>query len=254
MPDFRTIPIDFDSMLPGTFYEVQTNKDNATALIPVDLANPKIHKNDLSTDDFTVDEFGIVTLVGKATAYTEINSNVDLDGPRNYVVDTKTLDATVTVNIPYEEESAFTVHDSKKNFDDKNCIITIRDEADVIAHMAVLSRKDRSYVFYKSNGIWKYNEVGKGSFIDIASHHDAVTDFPDEDRLILENVILPENQWVNITYPEWFRTLTPNITVFDGGGYVVTHALSEMEVIDSSMVRLNAGVGRLESLTITIYK
>ena len=55
MADFRTIPIDFDGMDEGTFYEIQTNKDNATALIAVDLSNPKIHRNDFDSDQFDVD-------------------------------------------------------------------------------------------------------------------------------------------------------------------------------------------------------
>lgn len=139
-------------------------------------------RTNFSGNDFVIDEFGVITLFPKPTTteYTEISANVDLDGPRNYIADT--LSNTVTINIPYEETSAFTVRDEMKEFDANNCIVTIRDDLNAIAHTATLDKRDKGYIFYNSGGTeddWRYGEIGKGLIIDVASDHVASTDFGD---------------------------------------------------------------------------
>lgn len=42
MANWETVMVDTDQMEPGKFYEIQTNKDNATALIPVENKELKI--------------------------------------------------------------------------------------------------------------------------------------------------------------------------------------------------------------------
>ncbi len=115
-----------------------------------------------------------------AVEYTEISADTTLDDYRNYIVDTKTPDATVTINIPYEETRAFTVRDMEKYFDKEECIITIRDSLDAIVHTATLDKKDKGWLFYNEGGTeddWKYGEIGKGKIEDIASDHVASVDF-----------------------------------------------------------------------------
>ncbi len=115
-----------------------------------------------------------------ATSYTEISADTALDDYRNYIVDTKTPDDTVTINIPYGQLTAFTVRDMEKYFDKEECIITIRDSLNAIVHTATLDKKDKGWIFYNEGGTendWKYGEIGKGKIEDIASDHIASIDF-----------------------------------------------------------------------------
>lgn len=41
MANWQTVMVDTDQMEPGKFYEMQTNKDNATVLIPVEASQQK---------------------------------------------------------------------------------------------------------------------------------------------------------------------------------------------------------------------
>lgn len=41
MANWETVMVDTDQMEPGKFYEIQTNKDNATVLIPVEASQEK---------------------------------------------------------------------------------------------------------------------------------------------------------------------------------------------------------------------
>lgn len=112
--------------------------------------------------------------------YTEINTNTDLDGCKNYIVDTSA--APVAINIPFGQVKPFAVRDATKSFKDNNCIITIRDALNTIVHTATLDKKDKGYIFYNADGTangWKYGEIGKGIVTPIASDHVASVDFGD---------------------------------------------------------------------------
>ena len=168
-------------------WELTAGTDGRLRTLLVDDLPENINKHTIQTD-FSGNDFNVtgdvITLVDKKTKqeYTEINTNTDLDDYRNYIVDTTSN--TVTINIPYEQETAFTVRDWKKKFDVNNCIITIRDALDAIIHTATLNKKDKGYIFYFDGTIWKYGEIGKGIMVDIASDHTASTDFGD---LVEEN-------------------------------------------------------------------
>jgi len=203
-PDMVDIDIDFKSLSTGEsadepadaifvgdeldqVWEIKSGTDGRLETLQdgelPENTNYHVIGTDFDTNDFVVDQFGGITLVDKpiATDYTEISADTDLDGPRNYIVDTLTPATTVTINIPFEETSSFTVRDEKKEFDAYNCIVTIRDASDSIVHTATLNNRDKGWIFYNSDGTengWNYGEIGKGGTTAIASDHVASVDFP----------------------------------------------------------------------------
>lgn len=212
-------------------------------------------RSNFSGNDFMVDEFGVITIldVTPPVEYTEISANVDLDDYRNYIVDTTS--GTVTINIPYEQDTAFSVRDWKKEFDTNSCFVTIRDELDAIVHTAELDRKDRGYIFYTSGGTWKYGEIGKGAVVDIASDHVATVDFPCEDRVCIENVNLAASAWTTITYPGDFEVDFPSsVSFYDAGGTMLIHNISQIEVINSKTIRVDPGLSALNDIRVVVKK
>lgn len=55
MANWETVMVDTDQMEPGKFYEMQTNKDNATALIPVEASQEKTVSFAITNLELTAD-------------------------------------------------------------------------------------------------------------------------------------------------------------------------------------------------------
>ena len=212
-------------------------------------------RSNFSGNDFDVDEFGSITLVEKTppVTYTEISANVDLDDYRDYIVDTTSN--TVTINVPYEQETPFSVRDWKKKFGTNSCFVTIRDEFDAIAHTAELDRKDRGYIFYAAGGAWKYGEIGKGSIVDIASDHVATVDFPDSEQIEFEDADLPANTWTTFNYPSHFETHCPSsIQICDDTGLILTTTILGAQAVDHHSIKINPGVTAIMDCHIVISR
>jgi len=167
----------------GQMWEIVTDTDGHLECTKVDvLPEEKVDhviRDNFSLNDFVVGAGGGITLVDKAVKqeYTEISTDTTLDDYRNYIVDTSSN--TVTINVPYEQITAFTVRDAERQFHTNECIVTIRDELDAIAHTATLDVRDTAYIFYYNGVNWRYGEIGKGLVTDIASDHIASVDFGD---------------------------------------------------------------------------
>lgn len=97
--------------------------------------------------------------------------------PSTYLIDATT--STQTINIRDEVDSSFVIRDSEFQFHIRNTTVNIFNADGVtIDHVVTLNNVNKSYLFFKPEGDWRYSQEGQGTTVIVASPHNALSDFP----------------------------------------------------------------------------
>ena len=162
-----------------------------------------------------VDSQEITAELSSLDSYKEVDSDITHDRNRVYPVDTTA--GSVTITIPFGTVNSLIVLDAAKKFRANSCFVLIKDALGATLHTLELDKKDRGYRIYNNGTVWVYNEIGKGSCVDIASYHKASEDFPGDDsteyHLEASTAALPINN-DGTTY-----TQIPDMVAFDPVGF-----------------------------------
>ncbi|MCP4393349.1 MAG: hypothetical protein GY804_03635, partial [Alphaproteobacteria bacterium] len=90
-----------------------------------------------------------------------------------------TIASAININVPFDENSTFTVRDADANFATNSCNVLFKDAGGSLQYTVTLDNSNESFFFFNDGTNWNYSRDGEGKTYTINTNRTASVDFPD---------------------------------------------------------------------------